>query len=282
MILKIEDINFGKSNYFLQLTNGRKPFTISHTHEFYEIMCVIKGSSTQIINSKRIKLPRQSLYFLRPGDTHQILSQTENTNILSLSVKPDTVNSFLSVYGSVLSNLIEKSAFPPSIEFDSHASSYISNAHKALICQQPEEYEMYCNIILGKVIHSFALQGQLANSIDTVTHDKLNKNLLVALNKINHPENIAKGVPYLQELSGYSRPQLCRLMKNHLNQTPSEYIQNLRLNYALNLLRHTNTPISIIAEQVGFSSTSYFVSIFKDTYGITPLQKRKEYNTTEH
>ena len=59
-----------------------------------------------------------------------------------------------------------------------------------------------------------------------------------------------------------------------LNCTPSEYIKKKRLANAAKLLTK-GFSVTETSEKSGFSDYSYFISIFKKTYGVTPLKYRK-------
>ena len=78
--------------------------------------------------------------------------------------------------------------------------------------------------------------------------------------------------------TNFSHSHLCKLFKKHTNITLISYIQQQKLKSAKNLLATTNIPVSHIAEVLGFASESYFFSIFKKTYHITPLKYRKNQN----
>jgi signal transduction histidine kinase/DNA-binding response OmpR family regulator/ligand-binding sensor domain-containing protein len=67
-----------------------------------------------------------------------------------------------------------------------------------------------------------------------------------------------------------SRMQLYRKIKALTNQSTSEYIRNLRLETALNLLKKKELTIAEIAYQTGFSSPSHFTKAFKKYYEKLP------------
>ncbi len=71
-----------------------------------------------------------------------------------------------------------------------------------------------------------------------------------------------------------NRTYLCSLFRRELGQTVNEYITRTRLEEAKRLLRLTQKPLHAVAEQVGFSSQSYFQNVFKKHEGITPQQYR--------
>lgn len=57
-----------------------------------------------------------------------------------------------------------------------------------------------------------------------------------------------------------------------MNMSIFEYILEYRLSQALFLLNNTNRSITEIALQTGFSTTSYFISIFKKKMSLTPFE----------
>ena len=103
--------------------------------------------------------------------------------------------------------------------------------------------------------------------------------LVKLLSDMENPENFTLGTERMISLSGKSREHLSRCLKQHLGITPSEYINELRINYASNLLLHTNTPILDICFMCGFQSLSYFYKVFKRKYGQSPSEFRKKSST---
>ena len=73
-----------------------------------------------------------------------------------------------------------------------------------------------------------------------------------------------------------SQKQLRGKVSSITGETPSSYIQHLRLNKACALLSTTDSQIGEIAMQCGFDDSAYFSRIFKQVYGITPTQFRKQ------
>ena len=72
-----------------------------------------------------------------------------------------------------------------------------------------------------------------------------------------------------------------RLFKAKTGHTPFEYLTDLRVNAASDLIITTNQTISSIALQCGFDSTSYFICVFKKRKGLTPNRYRKLYSLDE-
>ena len=102
------------------------------------------------------------------------------------------------------------------------------------------------------------------------------RSLEKALREIQRPENLKEGVPALVRASGYSRPQLSRLIKKYRGVTPHEYVLSVRLDHAYQALILSDSAIDEISERIGFSSVSHFYKAFKNRFGIAPYALRKK------
>ncbi|WP_188863136.1 GlxA family transcriptional regulator [Marinobacterium nitratireducens] len=74
---------------------------------------------------------------------------------------------------------------------------------------------------------------------------------------------------------GVSRRHLERLFKQHLQTVPSQYYLELRLDRARTLLRTDDRPILQVGLMCGFSSASYFSTAYRNHFGLTPRQERR-------
>ncbi len=79
----------------------------------------------------------------------------------------------------------------------------------------------------------------------------------------------------IAEFVGISEVYLRKLFKEKLNATPKQYILDIRLEMAKQIITHTNESITNIAEQCGFANVYHFCRIFKNKIGYTPLNYRK-------
>lgn len=68
--------------------------------------------------------------------------------------------------------------------------------------------------------------------------------------------------------------QVTRVIRKEYGCTLSELVNRRRLTAACMLLKHTDLSIGKIAESVGYAYENYFFSLFKKTYGISPMQYR--------
>lgn len=83
---------------------------------------------------------------------------------------------------------------------------------------------------------------------------------------------------YLKDLSAkffINQVYCCQLFKKHLGKTFSEYVTELRIKKACELLKHSELSIEEIAAKSGYVDYYYFNKAFKKQCGITPAKFRK-------
>ena len=80
---------------------------------------------------------------------------------------------------------------------------------------------------------------------------------------------------------------LCKLMKmnkyyfshrfhEYYGVSPMKYLKGMKLEKAKYLLKYSDTKISSIAQKCGFSSHTYFSSVFRKEFGISPEEYRQK------
>ncbi|WP_339205609.1 helix-turn-helix transcriptional regulator [Paenibacillus sp. FSL K6-3182] len=70
---------------------------------------------------------------------------------------------------------------------------------------------------------------------------------------------------------------LGKLFRSHTQLSFNDYLKKIRLEEATRLLTTTNDSIAVISESVGVLNTTYFFTLFKKTYGISPAQYREQH-----
>ena len=83
---------------------------------------------------------------------------------------------------------------------------------------------------------------------------------------------------YIEELSdmiNVSPDYFTKMFKESIGKTPIDYINGMRINYAMELLCSTDIPMSDIADTIGFCNPNYFHKIFKQYMVTSPLAYRK-------
>lgn len=76
----------------------------------------------------------------------------------------------------------------------------------------------------------------------------------------------------LAQRAGISEVYLRRLFLEQYGTTPKQYLLELRIQRAKQLLVDTSHTVTQVAEECGFSSVYHFCRVFKERTGITPTQ----------
>ena len=93
-------------------------------------------------------------------------------------------------------------------------------------------------------------------------------------------QNMSRGQISLEEMAtamGMGRVPFYHKVRAITTKTPAEIVRDLRLKHACTLLVNTNINMSELAINVGFMTAENFANIFKDKFGMTPLEYRMKY-----
>ena len=82
----------------------------------------------------------------------------------------------------------------------------------------------------------------------------------------------------LSETFHLSKPYLSQYIREKAGATFQEVVKAERMKKARSLLRETNHTVETVAAEVGYENVEHFNRLFKKSYGITPVQYRKQQN----
>ena len=161
----------------------------------------------------------------------------------------------------------------------------ISEVKKIQILLENEKYVSYINNLKVKILDCEEYKAVWHN-INTILCELIDfSNIYV--DDINHiiikkckrylDEN------YMHEISlesiakkyCFNPSYFSNLFKNYLNIGFSEYLLNIRIQNAKEMLKDTDKSMSEISLKIGFKEQSYFNRVFKRAVGISPLRYRK-------
>ena len=90
-------------------------------------------------------------------------------------------------------------------------------------------------------------------------------------------QNMSRGQINLDEMAtamGMGRVPFFHRIRAITQKTPAELVRDLRLRHACTLLERTDINLSELAINVGFITAENFINIFKDRFGMSPLEYR--------
>ena len=92
---------------------------------------------------------------------------------------------------------------------------------------------------------------------------------------LNHPEQ-HHTLELLASVAHMSRSTFARHFEQCFGRTPMDYVRDVRLRRAAQLLRLGGQSIDSVATKVGFASRSHFSRAFHDQFGCSPLDFRRQ------
>lgn len=138
--------------------------------------------------------------------------------------------------------------------------------------------ENFCVRNLGfstQVLRNVSLFLEQEEKMDKLINSEMPSWLSELLLNMSKIENLQEGYERMCELAPCSPSHLCRLMKQISGKTPTQYINQERLKYAVYLLAQTDREILDICECCGFSNVSHFYHLFREQFGVSPVKFRK-------
>ncbi len=239
-----------------------------HWHDYFELEIVIEGDGKHYFNDTSYDLQRGSAYLITPKDYHSVA--------FSGTVFHLQFNSF--TMSSDVTKLLTNSDSPVIIQLNESELNYIH----ALCSKLVDEYnndrpdkklmirctlEQLCILLVRKVVpcensQSVNLKDELISQV--VNYLNYNFRSKVSLRDVS--KQFLLNPNYLGE----------KFTKT-LGTTFTAYVNNLRLNYAMKLLKNSAMSIKQISEDSGFVSVSYFIKLFSEKYGESPQRLRNKY-----
>lgn len=135
-------------------------------------------------------------------------------------------------------------------------------------CPSIEEILEYLSILIDK-------------SLDKICEDRKHKDARpIRIAKQYIKENFSNPIT-LEDVSsfvGFSASYFSTLFKKESGVNFQEYLSEVRMNQAKEMLKQTNMNIEQICEQVGYSDLKHFVKNFRKNTGIKPNEYRKLYS----
>ncbi len=118
---------------------------------------------------------------------------------------------------------------------------------------------------------------EAARNIDTKQDEKSDDLITLVKNKIDERYMTYDiSLELLSREADVSSYYLSRLFREETGETFMEYLTNLRINKAKELINGTDRTMKDICQAVGYSDPNYFSRMFKKNVGITPTEYREK------
>lgn len=141
--------------------------------------------------------------------------------------------------------------------------------------EKKQGYRYKCTSLLYELLYFLNCQEH-EHIIDSVTSDQKIK---TAIDYIH--TNFRSGdidISYLAEMCAISETYFRKLFKKIYEISPKQYILNLKLEVASQLLHSQFYTVSEVSDKSGFNDVKYFSKLFKKRFGFTPKEFQQNEN----
>ncbi|NOW06666.1 AraC family transcriptional regulator [Clostridium beijerinckii] len=261
--------------FYLSVDEGG--YVTPHWHNSLEIVYMLEGSITVTLENKKVTtlLPEEFI-IINSRTVHSFTSKKNRALVLQI---PSTmfekyVRNIDLFYFTVDMNPKDETEI---IKLDKIKK--IFHDMYEVYNDQPEGYLLKFNSLLYDML--FTLIHLYSSKLTSKQINKNNKYLII-LKEITkflytyHNEQIT--IHRLADKFGYNPDYLSRLFKKYMGLTIIDYLYEIRINFVYKDLIDTDLNISDIFEKHGCSNYKVAMKFFKNRYGCTPKEKRRQIN----
>lgn len=236
-------------------------------HDFFEMEFFLSGKGVHYINGIAYDVKPGYFYLLFPGDMHR-MQLDPDVKFEMWNLKFD-----INIPKKELIKEIEEISKSACVYADQHTSTLQNELLLLNDCVNNNFWnEKIANNIIDRILNItlFLLQSNL--KVERSFKDESYNKTIDYINK-----NYAKEITLsdLADFVGISKNYIGIYFKRNTGMCFSEFLLKTRLQRALHLLKHSNYSIKEITFKVGFHSPEYFCCCFKNTFGCSPTQFRK-------
>ena len=251
-----------------------------HYHDYSELLYGTRGTVRVFVGSESFYLNEGDLIVIHTNVPHTVQGVSETGEYTVVKFLPEILISGEQTYREC-----------------AYALLLLENSKKKQIFFSSEELaetslrQMFENVIAEWQAQEFGYELSIRATVTQIFLHILRtwrkKHVLLIPENTRHRELLESAFRTIREnlaciseeevaqACGVSRSYFSRVFGDAMQTGFSAYVQNLRLIEAERLLLTTSMSMTDIAATVGFSTTSHFISRFRERNAVTPLQYRK-------
>lgn len=239
----------------------------AHWHEYVEILYLIRGQFSAIVQATEYRLNEGDLIIINSGDLHMTRSNT--CTYLLLQISASQMRQYLPDFDTMrFDTIIPYSEQPAPLRALLSEMNEIrqnpSDSYQLLFTSRLYEFLYHLCRSYSHQIPSASLTGS-QRDLQRVTH-------VMNWVKVHYPEPLS--LETAADSLALSKEYFCRLFKKYTGQTFLEYLNDVRTMHLYEDLQNSDETITVLMEKNGLSNYKIFMRTFKKLYGSTPQKMR--------
>jgi AraC-like DNA-binding protein/quercetin dioxygenase-like cupin family protein len=226
---------------------------------FYSIEFVARGKGTVILGDKKNTLFAGKVFSYGPDIAHIMTNETEMP----------LVKYFVDFTGPDASKMLRKFGPAPGNTTQVSSPEVIIRIFEDLIKngQNGSSYTpLLCTAILQQLILKIAETSIIENTRKSAAFYTYQKSREIIQKNCLTLRSLGK----IAEECNIDNAYLCRLFKRFDNQSPYQYLMQMKMNLAAKRLQSPDSSVKEVAQEFGFSDPFNFSRVFKRIFGISP------------
>ncbi|MBR3978213.1 MAG: helix-turn-helix transcriptional regulator [Oscillospiraceae bacterium] len=243
-----------------------------HSHTAVEIVEVKSGILYCFVNDDIIEVNPKQIIFVNSNTGHRLYSENAEITYLQIDVnllEPNMNDDNDSTLNAFISRIHAK---PYLLLNDNKDITELLNKLSIKYYDQAQESRWYIKAYLYELV-AFMYSQSFITPL-TIPKEQIKK-----IEQVVHYVNTNFKSPITLDdiciAAKYNKYTICHTFKAVTGSTIFDYINFLRVHYAVEKLRETGNSILDIATECGFASATYFNRVFKSFFGCSPSGYRK-------
>ena len=257
-----------------------------HWHDEMELIYIKKGQGVVTVDFRPYRVNERTLVLILPGQLHSIEQyEDEKMEYENIIFHPDMLLSkAVDTCGTeFIKPLMRRTITVPTI-FTPVYPYYTDVIAPIDACDEigktrPQGYELYIKSMLFQFF--FILDNRCRNLTQSTQNKKTLDKMKVVLKYVENHYAEKITIADIAKVAEFSESHFMRYFKETMGMSFVEYLKDYRLKMAARLLHGSESSILTISDEVGFENLSYFNRSFKQRYGVTPSQYRKNGNKSD-
>ncbi|MBO5472916.1 MAG: AraC family transcriptional regulator [Lachnospiraceae bacterium] len=267
-------------NVRFELYESVNDFVPEHWHRSMEIIYIYEGEMDVTVDRRRRRLSAGDFAVINTAAIHATRTY-EYARVQLLQIPYQFLAQAIPGYDHVRFDLTAgpdagTCAAAPGSELPAAALRRILTDMGQLYARKPLGYSLRFSSLLYEFLYTLVSHYQV--SIDNTAKVQSQKNL----------ERLAPVIRYVKEhyadlipledaaaLASLNPEYFCRFFKRNMGTTFTAYVNSVRLTHVFQDLKNTDLNIGVLLERHGVTNYKLFMRNFKQTYGCTPKQFRR-------
>jgi AraC-like DNA-binding protein/quercetin dioxygenase-like cupin family protein len=247
-----------------------------HVHEFAEIILLIKGYLMHEVNGGHHILSPGTLVFVRPYDLHRLLPvNSARVVFASLMISSAVVRDLMEYLAApAIANRFNTASEAPCVLLAFEEARTLMLQMESISTEQvvnPENSTPMARALAAQLFAQYLGRSATAQEEHCVPPLWLSKLREAA----EGWEDLQDAIQRLHSNSRCHPSHLCKTFRKYYKETPTDFINRLRLRKAARLLSEPEAKVVAVAAELGFESVSHFHHLFKRYFGLTPAEYRR-------